>query len=131
MATITHRGSAWRVQIRRGDHRLNRTFDTETQAREWAATADVRSNTAAPSSAVPVALSSRTVADLFDRYAREVSPQKRGERWAIRLLKLGPSFQMLAMGLTKEAVAQWRDQRLKEVSPWPNYVQPTARSPRS
>jgi integrase len=58
--------------------------------------------------------------ELFDRYAREVSPTKRGHRWeVIRLEKLGRdkiSGVMLA-DLAASNFADWRDRRLKEVAP--------------
>lgn len=60
---------------------------------------------------------SLTVAELFDRYAREVSPDKGGWRWErIRLLALAKAFPMPATELDAAAMAQWRDRRLKQVS---------------
>lgn len=59
-------------------------------------------------------------ADLLERYAREVSPKKRGHRWeAIRLEKLGqdPIARVRLADLCATIFAEWRDRRLHEVSP--------------
>jgi integrase len=70
------------------------------------------------SSAIIKTPSSLTVAALFDRYAREVSPGKGGARWElVRLNKLARDFPMAAVELDAAAVAEWRDRRLTEVSP--------------
>ncbi|WP_254436890.1 tyrosine-type recombinase/integrase [Ruegeria arenilitoris] len=61
-----------------------------------------------------------TIGDLFDRYAREVSPKKRGARWeTIRLEKLGRDrIARLQLGeVAAKDFADWRDRRLLEVAP--------------
>ncbi len=60
------------------------------------------------------------LAELFDRYAREVSPQKRGARWEIiRLEKLKrDAIAAIRIGDLRPAdLAGWRDRRLREVAP--------------
>lgn len=118
MATVTQRGTAWRVQVRRKGVKAWQTFATEAEAIAWGEAEEARISRAADGKpSTPIAPAGQSVADLMDRYAREVSPKKRGERWeAIRLRKLAPDFQMAAATLDKETVALWRDQRLQQVS---------------
>lgn len=57
--------------------------------------------------------------DVLDRYAREVSPKKRGKRWEeIRLAKIGRGSigAKRVCDLEPKDFAAWRDERLAEVS---------------
>jgi integrase len=118
MASIVQRGSAWRVQVRRRGVKAWMTFATEAEAIAWGEAEEARITRQPDAPSIPVAATGQTVADLMDRYAREVSPRKRGERWeVIRLAKLAPAFPMLAATLDRETIAEWRDRRLTEVSP--------------
>jgi integrase len=117
MATITQRGSAWRVQVRRKGVKAWQTFTTEAEAVAWGEAEEARITRGDPPPRIPAAPAEQSVAALFDRYAREISPNKRGERWeVIRLRKLAPDFQMAAATLDKETIAEWRDRRLQQVS---------------
>lgn len=117
MATIRQRGPSWRAEIRRRGQVLTRTFDTETQAAAWAAVEEARILRGATAAQVRKAPSSVTVADLFDRYAREVSPGKGGGRWeVIRLTLLAKAFPIPATEFDGATVAEWRDVRLSTVS---------------
>ena len=60
-----------------------------------------------------------TVRDIFEKYAREVSPGKRGSRWEfVRLdfLCRDALADVKLSELNSTHIAQWRDRRLKEVS---------------
>jgi integrase len=117
MATITQRGSAWRVQVRRKGVKAWQTFSTEAEAVAWGEAEEARITRGDPPPPSPIAPVGQSVADLFDRYAREISPNKRGERWeVIRLRKLAPDFPTAAATLDKETIAEWRDRRLQKVS---------------
>lgn len=117
MATIIQRGAAWRAAVRTRGVALWRTFDTEAEAREWAAAEEDRIRQGKQPRALMRPAADSTVADLFARYAAEVSPEKGGARWEkIRLAYLAPSFQMRATKLDGAAVAEWRDKRLQQVS---------------
>ncbi len=61
----------------------------------------------------------RTVQDAFDRYAREVSPDHKGERWeVVRLAKLGLEFARVMLDkLTTAHIVRWRVLRLMQVGP--------------
>lgn len=61
-----------------------------------------------------------TLGDVFDRYAREVSPKKKGARWEqIRLekFKRDPMAKIKLSVLRASDVADWRERRLRDVSP--------------
>ena len=112
MATVSKRGRFWRARIRRNGVDLNRTFDTRRQAEVWGIEEEARLVAGdARKASAPV-----TCRDLFERYAKNVSPLKRGFRWeVIRLRALGRYFAGSAAELTGETVAEWRDERLKTV----------------
>jgi integrase len=117
MASISPRGTAWRAMIRRRGQTLTKTFDTEQQAKDWATAEEARIVRGATAVQVRKTPSGMKVADLFDRYGKEVSPDKGGARWEIiRLAALRPAFQMAVTDLDGAAMAQWRDDRMQSVS---------------
>lgn len=112
MASISPRGRFWRVRVRVKGVTRTKTFDTRREAEEWAAQeeADIAASLEPKAREL-------TCPVLFDRYAKEVSPKKGGARWEIiRLRALSRSFPGLASALDGPALADWRDERLKEVS---------------
>jgi integrase len=123
MATIQKRGSAWRVQVRRRGKALSATFDTKVEAEHWA----IRTESQMLDGIFPevparriVEPAGETVADIFQRYADEVSPKKRGGRWEqVRLkgfIEKYPVFQTAITAITGPDIAEWRDVRLVSVS---------------
>lgn len=111
------RGGAWRAMVRRRGQTLTRTFDTEAEAETWATAEEARILGGATAAQIQRMPSGVTIAALFDRYAREVSPLKGGGRWElIRLVKLAADFPIAATELDGAAVAEWRDGRLLQVS---------------
>lgn len=115
MATFRRRGDAWQAEIRRRGFYRSATFPTKSEARAWAARIETdyldgrRGKTA-----------HRTLDDALARYAREVSPKRRGARWeAVRLAfwRREMSLRHLLLSeMTPEEIGRWRDGRLKEVS---------------
>lgn len=114
MASITKHKKGFRAQVARAGVRRSKVFPTRREAKDWSARQEY------------VILSGEKVAgrtrfgDVLDRYAREVSPGKRGHRWeVIRLEKLGRDrLADIAMGdLQASHLADWRDRRLREVAP--------------
>ena len=90
------------------------THDTKGEAQQWAA--DKERELQALAGGISL---THTVRDAFDRYAREVSPGKRGARWeAIRLefLSRDPIADIKLADIGAHHIAQWRDRRLKTVS---------------
>lgn len=94
-------------------------FDTKAEAQAWAVEreAQLRRMTSTGIN------TDKTLQDAFDRYAKEVSPTKRGGAWEWqRLLYLGqyklgnrPMGKLRLAEVTTEVIGQWRDARLKEV----------------
>lgn len=118
MATYQQRGASWRAQVRLRGTSKSATFDTYEEARAWATAQEAKllaGLKAANGQGVFI-----TVADLFRRYADEVSVKKRGERWEVirleRMMK-DPAFAAVLRDFGPEHMAAWRDARLKEVAP--------------
>ena len=115
MATIVQRGNKWRVQIRlRGVTRSN-TFERHADAKAWAA----RTESQILDGLQGNASRNKTFGDIAQRYLEEVTPQKRGQReesYRIgRILQAHLSTIYLS-DLRPQDIADWRDDRLKEVS---------------
>lgn len=118
MATIERRGKGqFRARIRRHGHEpIARTFPTRALAESWAREIEHR---IARGEALPSDEASRTtLAEALDRYAREVTPSKRGasqERRRIAAWKARPLAHRALASLRGTDLAQWRDARLLEV----------------
>jgi hypothetical protein len=104
----------WQAQIARKGIRKSSSFATKREAQDWAAWQEyLATNAKTPQT------EEHTLKDAFDRYARQESPKHRGERWeVIRLGKLSADkfAEKRLSDLEPADFAQWRDQRLKEVS---------------
>lgn len=104
----------WQAQIARQGIRKSASFATRREAQDWA----VRQEYLATNAELP--RSELALKDIFDRYAREESPKKRGVRWeVIRLEKLKrDAIGDIQLGdLAPSDIAAWRDRRLREVAP--------------
>ena len=123
MATITKRvtqgGVKFTAQIRRKGVSESKTFSSMTRARLWAAQRESELTDIAEGQ-----IPRHTLGEAFERYSKEVSPQKRGGRWEkIRLDALpNTGQQLLKTNLPLQSVlpallAQWRDARMLEVTP--------------
>jgi len=113
MASIRRHESGWRAQVYRRGIRKSKVLSTRREAQDWAARAEYLIDNAEAEA------SSQPFRDVLDRYAREVSPTKRGARWEqIRLEKIGRGrIGSLPIGeITAADIASWRDARLREVS---------------
>lgn len=115
MASYEKRGNKWRVFVRRSGISRTATFPTKSDAVSWATRieAEILSG---KSGKIP----DKKFADLLNRYAADVSVNKKGERWErTRLKKLAsmPIGEIPLRDLKPTDFAKWRDGRLKEVSP--------------
>lgn len=113
MASIQKHGTGWRAFVARKGIRRTKVFASKLEAKDWAAREEYLivqgEGKYGPG----------TFGTLLDRYAREVSPKKRGRRWEqIRLEKIGRDKLALVevKNLRPGDFADWRDRRLKEVS---------------
>ena len=115
MGTVTRRAAAdgtvrYRAQVFKHGVREGRTFDTRVEADDWIVTreAEILRGGRAPAR--------RTVAEAIEKY-RDAGPRPRADvlRYG-RLLR--ESWAKLEIGeLTTAVLADWRDARLKKVSP--------------
>jgi integrase len=114
MASIRKLKSGWRAEVFRRGIRKSQVFQNKLEAKNWAAREEASIlNQEAQKSQV-------SFGKVMDRYAREVSPAKRGARWEqIRLEKIGrDTLAGISMAdLNAGHLADWRDRRLREVSP--------------
>jgi integrase len=103
----------WQVQIARKGIRRSASFPSKQEARDWAAREEFLILNAKPAG------ETATLGDVLRRYAVEVSPTKRGERWEILRLNSMRKLPMAAKTmreLTAGDFALWRDARMAQVS---------------
>lgn len=104
----------WQAQIARNGIRKSSSFATKREAQDWAARQEyLVTNAESPQTKL-------TLKDAFDRYAREESPKRRGERWEVVRLERLSSDKIAAKRLADlepADFADWRDRRGKEVAP--------------
>lgn len=116
MATFKKlKSGKWQAQVARDGVRRARSFPTKAAARDWAVRQEFLI-TEGDSASGP----SGTLGDLLDRYAREVSPTKRGARWEIARLERMKKDELAKIELKDLSSADfgaWRDRRLREVAP--------------
>lgn len=107
MASIRRRGTAWRAELYKDGKRESASFDTKAQAVAWALQREAE--------LVGERLPDHTMIEALRRYAREVAPTHKGERWELLRCK---SFERLAWArkriaaVTAADIAGWRDERL-------------------
>lgn len=117
MAYITKTAKGYRVQIQRKGVRDSGTFATKAAATSWAAMREGEILSGAASR-----WPRKTLHQAIERYAVEVSPSKRGARFeGLRLGALLRDFPalcgMLLSDITAAELGQWRDARLRVVTP--------------
>lgn len=114
MATFRKVKTGWQAQVARRGVRRAKTLPTKSEAKDWAARQEYLI-LAGEGEHGP-----GTIGDLFKRYARDVSPGKRGARWEqIRLERLRRD-RLAKIDIRKVRpgdFADWRDRRLREVAP--------------
>ncbi|WP_174874919.1 integrase [Vogesella oryzae] len=120
MASITKRGAyQYQAQVRRKGYPIQtRTFETKRDAEDWAATveSEMRRGLFVDRSEAE----RTTFGEILARYAREVTPDKRGwraELSRIKRLQRHPLAQRLLASLRSADFADYRDERLKTVAP--------------
>lgn len=111
MATFRKRPNGkWRAEIRRKNcpYRTQDNFATKAEAQQWAAKVEFAATH----------IPRKTLHDALQRYLETVSIHKKGERWErarVAVFKRQLSNRLLS-AVTPDALAAWRDKRLKEVS---------------
>jgi integrase len=117
MATFRKRGSRWQVQVRRqGFPPLSRSFLERTDAQKWAREQEIAIDRGESLNAVQFCCS--TLKDLLERYRQEISPYKRSksDQFFIRQISRHELGLASVSELTTNAIARYRDDRLKCVS---------------
>ena len=114
MSKPVKRGDSWFIQFRKGAVSKSSSHATSAKAKAWHAQM-LADYTAGKLGAVP----DMPVSVLLERYAREISPRKRGCRWEVVRLKMigrDPLADVRLPELDQPHIAQWRDRRLASVS---------------
>lgn len=112
MASIIKRGESWRAEVYVRGRRTSKTFRTKAEAKQWAARQETILEQHKPGR--------ETFREVLERYAREVSPTKRGERWEclrIAMICKDPVADVRIGDLTPADLGAWRDRRAAKVSP--------------
>lgn len=111
MGTLTKRGKSWRAQVCVDRRRASATFATKAEAAAWAMRQEAEFTGTA---------TGHTFAQACERFAREVSPRRRGRRWEVLRLN---KWAQVPLGLRPLArlspadLGAWRDERLASVGP--------------
>ncbi|WP_038486211.1 tyrosine-type recombinase/integrase [Collimonas arenae] len=117
MASIQKVNTSWKAQIAILGHRESKSFKSKREAESWAA----RRETEMRSAKNTPQASKYTLLDAFQKYAKEVSPEKDGERWEVLRLKAFERHKLPLMKpigeVTPDDMTEWRIDRLTVVKP--------------
>lgn len=124
MASIEKRivdgNTRWLARIRKKGISRTKTFSTKQASRQWAERIEREIEEASIHGYSALTARGKTVADMFERYAHDVSPQKRGGRWeGIRLNKLAQT-NLGAIALedfSASDIVEWRDLASRRLEP--------------
>jgi len=116
MATIEKRNGAWRAKVRKSGSSLSNTFVKKSDTVQWAAETE-RSIALGLAHGIDKHV---TLSHILKRYAREVTPQKKGS--SSELLRIGviqrhSAVEVSLINLSPNHIAKYRDDRLKQVVP--------------
>lgn len=113
MATFRKVGKGWRAEVARLGVRRSKVLPTKAEAKDWAAREEFLILSGAEGK------SPMPFGDVLDRYAREVSPRKKGARWEqlrIERFRRDPIAKRRMAELSAADFADFRDRRLGEVA---------------
>lgn len=120
MATFRKRGTKWQAQIRfKGYTPTSRSFTFKSDAEAWARQIEAALERSGLPAARP-SLERVTLRLLLERYETSVTPLKKGkaaEKYLLRTIQKHSIAELSLDRLTPEAVAEYRDCRLAQVSP--------------
>lgn len=116
MATPKKIATGWRVQIEIAGVRDSKVLPTKRECENWAAlrTAQLRSDAKTGLSG------NHTLLAALRKYATDVSPKNKGERWeVVRLTALERQLpvSLPIQRITAQTLSEWRDDRLRKVKP--------------
>ena len=117
MASVRKHGDKWQARVqRKGQSSLAKSFNNKADALKWARNVESQLDLGVLNPKQPMP----RLMPIVDRYVKEVTPTKKGnsqERYRANQLIKTRLADMLLDKITGEVVAQYRDARLKEVSP--------------
>jgi len=119
VATLRKRSNGhWQARVRKANQTLTKTFINKADAEKWAKQVEVELD---KGSFVNLALAERTTfKEVIERYITEVLPTMRGcsaDRIRLRALARRPLAKLNMVALSPQRIAQFRDERLKEIAP--------------
>jgi integrase len=112
MASIRQRGKRWRAELYKDGKRESQSFRTKAEAAAWAQQRE--------SELTGARLPDKSLAEALTKYAAEVAPTHKGERWEVlrcTAMKRLPMAKKRLAGLTATELSEYRDERLKLVAP--------------
>ncbi len=119
MASIRKRGNRWQARvIRNGVHPVTQTFSNRSDAERWSRAVEREIDLGVY--IVRTEAEKTILRDLLKRYREEVSPTKRGgsmEVIRLRAMERRSISKLALTSLSGKAIAAYRDERLKLVSP--------------
>jgi integrase len=116
MSSIRKRGEKWQARVHRKENKpIVKSFNNKSDALKWARSVESQLDLGvlAPKQTMP------RLMPMVDRYVEEVTPLKKGksqERYRANQFKKTKLADMQIDKITGEVVAQYRDERLKQVS---------------
>jgi hypothetical protein len=119
MATISNRNNKWHVRIRRrGQPTVAKTFLVRADAEKWARSIEIEIDRG---SYINTSYAQKTLfKDLIQQYLKEVTPTLRGaheDTYRLRKMMRNPIAELNLTELTANKIANYRDERLKEIKP--------------
>jgi integrase len=118
MATLRKRKNGhWQARVRKANQSISKTFINKADAERWAKQVEVDMQKGSYTNLV---LAERTtLGELIDRYIAEVIPTMRGaleDRFRLKALQRRTLSKLSMTALTPAKIAEYRDQRLTQVS---------------
>ena len=119
MATISNRNNKWHARVRRsGQPTVAKTFLTKQDAEKWARSIEIEIDRG---TFINTSYAQKTLfKDLIQQYLNEVTPTLRGafeDGYRLRKMMRNPISELNLTELTPNKIANYRDERLKEVKP--------------
>ncbi len=119
MATLRNRKNKWQARVRRsGQPEVTKTFLTKIDAEKWARSIEIEMDRG---SYVNSSYAQKTLfKDLIQQYLKEVTPTLRGapeDTYRLRKMMRNAIAELNLTELTPNKIANYRDERLKEVKP--------------
>lgn len=118
MATFRQRAGRWQARVQRqGYPDTTKTFDTRQDAEKWARAVEREQDLG--SYVFRGEAERTTLAELLERYSKEVSPKFKGHReqlWKIGVIRRDRIADYSLVALSPKILADYRDRRLKVVA---------------